>query len=68
MEESDNGAFEFRSTTGVDGGGREGFPDDRLANVGGDKEGDSGAEAVPLLEEFVKEDDDEGGYDELDDQ
>ena len=68
MEESDEGALEFWSTTGVDGGGRECLPDDRLANVGGNEERDTGTETVTLLEKFVKENDNESGDDKLDDQ
>lgn len=61
MEERDNGTLKFGSTAGVDGGGRESLPDDRLADVGSDEERDTGTNAVPLLEELVEEDDNESG-------
>lgn len=68
VEQADDRALEFGSAAGVDRGGREGLPDDGLADVGGDEEGDAGAEAVSFLEELVEEDDDEGGGDQLDDE
>jgi hypothetical protein len=68
VEESDDGALELGPSTGVDGRGRKGLPDDGLANVGSDEEGDSRAETVALLEELVEEKDDEGGGDELEDK
>lgn len=68
VEQGDQGTFEFGATAGVDGGGAEGLPDDGLADVGSDEEGDARAETVALLEELVKEDDDEGGDDELEDE
>ena len=68
MEEGNESTFEFRSTTGVDGGGRERLPDDGLANVGSDEERDTGTETVTLLKKFVEENDNESGDDELDDQ
>ena len=67
VEEGDDGALELGAASRVDGGGREALPDDRLADVGGDEEGDSGAEAVALLQELVEEQDDEAGDEELDD-
>ena len=41
MEEGNESTLEFRSTAGVDSGGRECLPDDGLANVGSDKERDA---------------------------
>ena len=49
VEEGDEGSFEFRSSTSVDGSGRKRLPDDRLADVGRDKERDSRAETIALL-------------------
>lgn len=60
MEECFAGTFEFWSTASVDGARRECFPHDRFADVGGDEELDTRAEAVTILEEFVKDGDDEG--------
>ena len=54
MEEGDDGALELGASAGVDGRRRERLPDDGLADVGGDEEGNSGAEAVALLEKLVK--------------
>lgn len=68
VEERNEGAFEFRSTTGVDGGGRECLPDDGLANVGGNEQGDTRAQTVTLLKELVEKDDNQGCGNELDDQ
>jgi hypothetical protein len=66
VEERDNGALELGATAGVDGGGGEGFPNDGFADVGGDEEGYTRAEAVPFLEELIEENNDEGGDNELD--
>lgn len=68
VEERDDGALELGSTASVDGCRGEGLPDDGLANVGRNKERDTGAETVALLEELIEEDDDEGSGDELDDE
>ena len=68
MEEGNESTLEFRSTAGVDGSGRECFPDDGLADVGSNEERDTGTETVALLKKLVKENDDESGDDELDDQ
>ena len=57
VEESDEGTFELRSATGVDGRGRECLPDDRLADVGSDEERDTRAESVALLEQLIEQDD-----------
>ena len=46
VEERDHGALELGAAAGVDGGGGETLPDDRLADVGGDEQGDTGAETV----------------------
>ena len=64
VEHGDNGTLELGPTADVDGGGGEGLPDDRLADVGGNKQIDAGSKTVALLEELVEEDDDEGSNDE----
>ncbi len=55
MEKSHDSAFVLVVTgdglVGVDG---ERLPHDNFANVGGDEEGDSAAEAVLLLKKFVE--------------
>jgi hypothetical protein len=68
VEERDDGAFKLGTTASVDGGRRECLPDDRLADVGGDKERDTGAETVTFLKKLVEENDDQCGDDELDDE
>ena len=37
------------TSSSVDGGGREGLPDDRLADIGGDEERDARSKAIALL-------------------
>jgi hypothetical protein len=68
VDKADNGTLELRTTTGVDSGGREGAPDDRLADVGGDEERDTATKTVALLEKLVKENDNDGGSKKLDDE
>jgi hypothetical protein len=46
VEQRDDGTLEFGATAGVDGGRGKGLPDDRLTDVGGDEEGDTGTETV----------------------
>jgi hypothetical protein len=68
MEERNKSALELGATASVDGGGGEGLPDNRLTNVGGYEEGNTRAETVSLLEEFIEENDDERGDDKLEDE
>lgn len=49
-------------------GWREGLSDDRLADVGGDEQVGARSETVAFLKEFIKENDDQGGDDELHDE
>ena len=65
VEEGDNGTLKFWTSTRVDSVGGEGFPNDRLANVGRDKEGDTRTETVAFGQELVEEDDNKGSGDEL---
>ena len=67
VDEGDEGPFELRPPPGVDGRGREGLPDDGLADVGGDEEGDAGAQAVALLQQLVQDDDDHARGEQLQD-
>jgi hypothetical protein len=67
VEEGDGGPLELGAAAGVDGGGAEGLPYDRLAGVGGDEERDARAPAVALLQQLVQQEDDEPGHEELDD-
>lgn len=65
VEECDESTFEFWSTSSVDGCGRESFPDNRFANVRSDEEIDTGSETVTLLQQLVKENDEQARNDEL---
>jgi hypothetical protein len=65
MEEGDDGAFEFFAAAGVDGGGREGLPDDRLADIGGNEERDTRAQTVAFLQKLIEENDDKASKDKL---
>lgn len=67
MEERNNGTLKLRTTTGVDSSGAESLPDNGLADVRGNEKTDAASKPVTLLEEFVEEDNDEPGNDELDD-
>lgn len=67
MEQSNHGSFEFGSTAGVHGGGGEALPHDGLADVGGDKEGNSRSQSVSFLKQFVQEQHDQTSHKELDD-
>lgn len=66
MNKGDDSALELGASSSVDGGRRESLPDDRLANVGSDEEGDTTAETVALLEELIKEDNNQSGSKKLD--
>ena len=68
VEKSDDGTLEFLAATVVDGGGGEGSPHNRLADVGGNEQTDAGADAVTLLEELVQEEHDDTGGGELEHQ
>ena len=67
VEESDDGSFELGTLLSADRDWGERFPQDDLTDVGGDEEGDTTANTVALLEEFVKKDDDDSGKRELED-
>ena len=68
VEQSDDRTLELRTTASVDGRGRECLPNDRLANVGRDEERDTTSKAVTLLEQLVKEDDNQTSNNQLDNQ
>ena len=68
VEQRDNSTLKLRATTGVDGRGGEGLPNDRLANVGRDEKRDTASETVALLEQFIKEDDHKTSNNQLNDQ
>jgi len=56
VEKSDNGSFEFSTTTSVDGSGGEGLPDNTLTDVGGNEQRNARTKTVTLLEELVEHD------------
>lgn len=68
VEQRDDSTLKLRATTGVDGRGGEGLPNDRLANVGRDEKRYTASETVALLEQFIKEDDHKTSNDQLNDQ
>ena len=51
----------------INGGRRKGLPHDGLADVGGDEERNARSQSVSLLQQLVKEQDDETRDEELDD-
>lgn len=53
------------TSASVDGSGAEGFPDDGFADVGGDEERDTRAQAVALLEQLVQQQDNQTCNEEL---
>lgn len=68
MEQSYNSTLKLGATAGINGGRTERFPDDGFADIGSNKEGNSRAKAVPLLEELIEEDDNECRSNELEDE
>ena len=66
MHEGDDSTLELGATASVDGGRREGSPDDGLADVGRDEQRDSTSQSIALLQQLIKQDDDEGSDEELD--
>ena len=68
MDQGDDGALEFGTTTGIDGSGRESLPHDGLADIGSDEERNTAAETVALLEKLIEENDNQASNDELDDE
>jgi len=67
MEESDDGTLEFGSSTGVDGSGTEGLPNDGFANVGGDENGNTRSKTISLLQKLVEGKDNQTGTEKLED-
>jgi hypothetical protein len=68
VEQGNDGTLEFGPPASVDGSRGKGLPDDGLANVGSDEQVDTGSETVALGEEFVEQEHDRGGGDELEDE
>ena len=67
VEQGDDGALELGATAGVHGGGGEGLPDDALALVRGDEQGDARAKAVALRQQLVQADHNDTRHEELQD-
>mmetsp|Transcript_29905 Transcript_29905/g.54997 ORF Transcript_29905/g.54997 Transcript_29905/m.54997 type:complete len:351 (+) Transcript_29905:815-1867(+) len=67
VEKGDDGTFELRTASSVDGGRTEGLPHNVLANVGGDEETDSASKSVSLLEELIEGQHNESRAEELGD-
>ena len=68
VEERNDGTLELWSSAGVDGGWGECLPHNRLANVGSDEEGDTTSETISLLEELIKENDNQASNNQLKDE
>lgn len=68
VEQGNDGTLELGTTAGVDSGGGEGLPDDRLANVGGNEQRDTAAQAVALLQKLVQQNDHQTSNNQLDNQ
>merc|ERR1739838_25381 len=67
VEQGDHRTLELSAAACVHRGRGERLPHDRLADVGRDKEGNSGAKTVAFLEQFVKQEDNETSHEKLDD-
>lgn len=68
VEEGNDGTLKLGSSTGIDGVGGEGLPDDVFANVGSDEQGDTRSKTVALGEQLIEEDDNERGRDQLENE
>lgn len=65
VEESDDGAFKLNTTRPSNGVRGEGLPDNALADVSGNEEGDSRAKAIAMLQHLIKADDDDAREEQL---
>lgn len=68
VEEGDDGTLVLGATTSVDRGRGESLPHDGLADVGGNEERDTAAEAIPLLKKLIEENDNHASNNQLEDQ
>ena len=68
VEERNNRTFEFWATTGVNGRRGESLPDDGLADIGGNEERDTASKTISLLEELIKEDNNQASNNQLKDE
>lgn len=67
VEQSNDCTLEVDAAVDGDGGRAESLPDDVLADVGGNEQGDTRAQAVALLQKLVQDDDDDTSEEQLDD-
>jgi len=65
LEESDDSTLELSATTHVEGHGAKSTPDDTLADVGGNEDGDTAAKTVALLKKLIKANHNDTGKDKL---
>ena len=65
VEKSDDASLEFGSLVCSNGHRGEAFPEDALANVGGNEQGDTRSETISLLKELVKHEHHESSQEEL---
>ena len=68
VEEGNDRAFELFATASVDCSRRKGSPDNRLADAGGNEEGDTRAETIALLEQLIEQNDNQTSNNKLDNQ
>ena len=67
MEESNDGPFEFGTSGATNGVWTEGLPDDTLADIRGDKEGDARSQTITFGQQLVEADHDETRHEQLND-
>lgn len=65
VEESDDGPLKLHTAGSSDGVRGEGLPDDALADVGGNEEGDARAQTVAVLQHLIQADDNDASEEEL---
>ena len=65
MDEGNESSLEFSATACVDCRGTECFPNDRLANVRSNEEGDTRAKPIALLQQLVEDDNDQASCNKL---
>ena len=65
MDDADNSPLELGSSFTTDCDGAEGFPEDVLADVGSNEEGDARSHPVSCLEHLIQHDDNAPGKGQL---
>ena len=68
VEQGNDSTLELGATASVDGSGGEGLPDDRLANVGSNEQGDTTAQTVALLQQLIQQNNDQTSNNQLDNE